>query len=201
MNKNKLDKLPQALRAVQHAVGGITKDQVNTHFRNKYANLNAVLDGIRIPLHDNGFYFTQPIRVTLDGRMVLTTYLFHESGEHIQSEMMIPDENKPALVGSAISYFRRYSLMSLLGLPTYDDDGAEAEKQGAINQQLSARVTQAEAIEFEENLNKVPEFRDKINAYMRDRLNVTSYAGLQRTTYEKWNTRLQEELDKTTGAQ
>lgn len=93
----------------------------------KYADLNAVLDACEQILLDNGLMILQPINED----MVVTQIIDVDSGEKIESFMRLPAINNPQQLGSAISYYRRYSLVSCLTLAATDDDGAEASKTTA----------------------------------------------------------------------
>jgi hypothetical protein len=90
--------------------------------RYKFAPLNIVLDAIRPALRDNGLAISQTPSTATGVR----TTLFHESGQWISFEPLLihPAGGTPQNVGSAISYARRYSILSILGLATEDDDGA-----------------------------------------------------------------------------
>ena len=101
----------------------LLKDSKNPFFKSKYASLNALMDVIEKPFHDNGLLLLQPIQ---DG-MVVTQIMNIDSDEIITSEMRLPDNIDPQKLGSAITYFRRYTLQSLLGLNAQDDDGEAAK--------------------------------------------------------------------------
>jgi len=86
-----------------------------------YAPLNVVLDSIRPHLKVNGLALTQI--PTAEG---VSTIVWHETGQflHFPPLLIKPAGNTPQGVGSAISFARRYALLSILGLATEDDDGA-----------------------------------------------------------------------------
>lgn len=95
-----------------------------------YADLTEIFRIINPLLEKHGLGFTQP----LDGKS-LKTILFHiESGESIESSVEIPQEvslakmNDFQVLGSAISYLRRYSLASVLGLVTDKDTDAGGQQ-------------------------------------------------------------------------
>ncbi len=94
-----------------------------------YADLPAIFEVINPLLAKHGLGFTQ-----LLGDAQITTVLFHfSSGEEIESTMTIPDNvqlkgmNDFQVMGSAITYYRRYSLSAMLGLVT--DKGIDAGGQ------------------------------------------------------------------------
>lgn len=122
-----IQKIASALGKFQREVGKITKDAVNPAKGSTYATLSAILNVINEPLYNNGLSFTQ--HPTADGG--LTTILMHESGEFFESAYhMTPRSRTPHDVGAAITYQRRYGLVSILGLNIEDDnDGNETEKK------------------------------------------------------------------------
>lgn len=96
-----------------------------------YTDLASVLGYVRPILAEHGIVVMQP--ATCDGSMasVMTTFL-HRSGERIDLPPLgMPCGRTPQEVGSAITYARRYSLLSALGLATEDDDGEAASKAAA----------------------------------------------------------------------
>jgi hypothetical protein len=94
----------------------------------KYADLADVIDCYREPLSKAGLALTQTLRVD-EGHMVLRTTLLHKSGEWIASEYTLQNYNRPQEQGSAITYARRYSVTSLLGIAAEDDDDGQAAQQ------------------------------------------------------------------------
>lgn len=116
--------LVKALSQVKPAV----KDAENPHFRSKYANLESVIEAVRKPLTDNGLAFVQEV---CPGRgACVQTILIHESGEiYAFRPIDIPVSKADAQgYGSALTYAKRYSLQTALGVPTSDDDGNDAAK-------------------------------------------------------------------------
>jgi hypothetical protein len=91
--------------------------------------IDAVIDG----LHDEGFGLSQWAE-TKDNGVLVRTVIFHESGGLLTlGELHLPvADSRPTAFGSALTYARRYSLMSAFGLATVDDDGMAA----STNQQF-----------------------------------------------------------------
>lgn len=91
-----------------------------------YADLADGLDAVRPVLARNGLAVLQAATTTEHGPTVVTTVL-HTSGQRVSASLaMKPMKGDPQAVGSAITYARRYSLFSILGLATEDDDGKAA---------------------------------------------------------------------------
>ena len=101
----------------------------------RYADLGAVLDGIRAHLSIAGLAYTQPL-LEDEGGLVLRTMLIHSSGQWLASELRIPTQDLigPQALGSYLAYARRYSIQGLTGVPIQDDDGAAAQVQAQAAQ-------------------------------------------------------------------
>jgi hypothetical protein len=115
-------------------MGTAAKTKVNPHFGSKYADLASIMDAVREPLAANGLAVSQSVANDANGVSVTTT-LLHESGETLVSEpCWLPVGKKdPQGYGSAITYARRYSLASLLGIVAdEDDDGNAASGAGKL---------------------------------------------------------------------
>jgi hypothetical protein len=96
-----------------------------------YADLPAIFEVINPLLKKNGLGFSQPIMGD-----TIKTIIFHiESGESIESLTEIPKNvalkgmNDFQVLGSAITYLRRYALSSILGLVTDKDTDAGGQQQ------------------------------------------------------------------------
>ena len=110
-----------------------------------YADLPAILAVINPLLAKYNLGFSQPLEG--DG---IRTIIFHtETGETIESFVSIPQnvqlkgQNDFQIMGSAISYFRRYSLSSILGLVTDKDLDATGTQQ-AVPQPQKPTLTSDE---------------------------------------------------------
>jgi len=124
MNKSEsITKLAAALGQFHGAMGKVGKDSVNPHFRNRYASLSNIIEAVTPHLNAAGLSIIQ--MPTTEG---LNTMLLHESGEYISSVSAIAakDPMNPQVVGSAITYARRYALGSVLSLNIDEDDDATA---------------------------------------------------------------------------
>lgn len=96
-----------------------------------YTPLDEVLDAIRGPLSENGLAVTQLVMAGPE-HTVLVTRLLHTSGQSIESHYPLPRNAGSQEMGSAITYARRYSLCSMLGIAgETDDDAQQAEQAGA----------------------------------------------------------------------
>jgi hypothetical protein len=112
------------LLEVKKEVGKISKDSTNPFFKSKYFDVNALLEHVEPILQKNGLVLLQPIK---DGSVSTCIYDV-DSSDSICSSIALPNIGDPQKLGSAITYFRRYTLQSLLGLQAEDDDGNKASK-------------------------------------------------------------------------
>ena len=108
--------LTDKLLEFQKQISVIKKDAKNPHFKNTYATLKQVLSEVKPILNEVGLLITQPI----DERGIGT--VITDGKDSISSFIPIPVGLAPQPLGSAISYFRRYTICSLLALEIDDDD-------------------------------------------------------------------------------
>lgn len=116
--------LHQKVYKCKLAIGKVTKNANNPHFKKSYADLNAIIEAVEPILLENGLLLLQPIH----GNSVCTQIIDVESGNMIESCMDLPIGLDPQKMGSAITYYRRYTLQSILSLQAVDDDGNMASE-------------------------------------------------------------------------
>lgn len=121
--------LASAMAAAFGEIEAATKDAKNPHFKSKYADLTAVIGAIKPALVKNNLFFTQNPEPHEHGVQV-ETILHHASGEAISlGKLFVPANKKDAQgFGSALTYARRYALVTAFGVPVEDDDGEAARK-------------------------------------------------------------------------
>jgi len=108
-----------------------TKSANNPHFRSKYADIGAVIDAIKPALVNHGLFFTQHPQPS-EGGVTVETVLHHAGGESVSlGSLFVPaNKNDAQAFGSALTYCRRYALVTAFGVPTEDDDGNAAARRG-----------------------------------------------------------------------
>lgn len=137
MNRSEMiGKLVAALAKAQGAMSPADKDGKNPHFRSRYATLASVIDAVKGPLSANGIAFFQDCECTNGEKgggvvIVTTTLALADTEEFISTSVKIPLAKADAHgIGSAITYGKRYTLMSICGVaPDDDDDGNAAVQQ------------------------------------------------------------------------
>ena len=130
MNRSESIKELAAAFVVAHAaIEGAVKDKTNPHFRSKYADLGNVVDAIKPHLSSNGLAFVQVPHESTESANV-ETILLHKSGEWLSLGVVtVPVSKADAQgYGSALTYARRYGLMSGFGVAPEDDDVNAAAK-------------------------------------------------------------------------
>lgn len=125
----------QAFAKAQKDFPLVKKTDANPFFKSKYAGLPSILEVVLPVLHKNGLYLTQS-PVTDGDRIGIKTMILHtESDESLEGTFTVNlAKNDPQGAGSAITYCRRYALVSMLGLNVdEDDDGNHASGQVTQN--------------------------------------------------------------------
>jgi hypothetical protein len=122
----------------QRQFGPALKKSVNSHFKSKYADLTSCIDAVMDGLNANGIALMQRSFECKDGVMVETTFI-HESGEVMESGLFhVPASKHDAMsFGSALTYARRYSLMTACGISSEDDDGVAASPRTEIKSEVN----------------------------------------------------------------
>ena len=133
MNSSEINELAAALVLAQAEFGAVPKGSTNPFFKSKYAALPEVVQHASPVLSKHGLAISQHICTNDNGDDLLLTYLLHRSGQFIAYSMklhLVKDD--PQAQGSAVTYARRYSYMSVLGLVAdEDDDGNRATQAQA----------------------------------------------------------------------
>ncbi len=119
----------KAFVKVQAALEPAIKNSVNPHFKSKFADLTSCYEACRKILSDHQIALIQQPCISEDGSTILKTHLLHVSGDGIVGEMHVCERAATSQQkGSALTYIRRYSLVSMVGLATEDDDGNAANE-------------------------------------------------------------------------
>jgi len=114
----------QKLYEAKQEIGKVAKNAKNPHFKNTYADLNALIDAVEPILLEKGLLLLQPIK---DGK-VFTVITNVEDATFVESYIDLTPGLTAQALGSQITYFRRYTLSSLLTLQAIDDDGQHASQ-------------------------------------------------------------------------
>lgn len=118
MNKS----INEKLFALQNEIGVISKDANNPFYKSKYFDINSLIKQLQPLFQKHRILLLQPIEESL----VYTRIVCVDSGEFVEASMKLPDLADIQKLGGAVTYLRRYTLSSLLGLQSEDDDGNAA---------------------------------------------------------------------------
>jgi hypothetical protein len=126
-----INELATALAAAQAEFHHAKRDSENPHFRSRYADLSAIWDACRPGLSSHGLSVVQSPRLVAAGESTwlveVETLLIHSSGQYLSDVLAVPvTAGSPQAVGSAVTYCKRYSLASFVGIaPAGDDDDGD----------------------------------------------------------------------------
>ena len=122
---DKTEKLDRALLYIHKGIGPrIITDEVNPHFKSRYATLAQVLDSIKGYANEHGVIIEQ----VPTGDMVLTRVTHVESSQFKEFEYRIQakDPTNPQGIKSANTYAKRDSLESFFNVAESEDDDGNA---------------------------------------------------------------------------
>lgn len=126
----------QKLAQAKSEIGAISKDSKNPFYKSKYFDINQLLQHVEPVLEKYGLMVMQPI---IEGKVV-SLIIDVETGKDCRSEITLTDERDPQKIGSQISYFRRYTLSSLLSLQAEDDDANKAIPKQPIEKRVFTKT-------------------------------------------------------------
>ena len=115
-------KIYAKIHEAKKEIGVVKKNAKNPHFKNTYADLNALIDAVEPILLEKGLIMLQPIK---DAK-VFTQIIDIDTFESVESCIDLSPNLTAQALGSQITYYRRYTLQSLMSLQSDDDDGQKA---------------------------------------------------------------------------
>ena len=142
------------------------KTRTGGEYTFKYADLSECKAAAKKPLSENGLAVTQLI----EDDFSLLTMLVHSSGQWISSRVKMPIMEQGAqAVGSAITYAKRYSFCSILGIVADDDEDGNLSQGNSAQKSPYKSPTKSLARTGKPTFNPTlidrPDFFDKIYEY------------------------------------
>lgn len=119
------ENMNEKLFKLQQEIGKVSKQSENPFFRSKYMDINSLLEAVYPLLKEHRLLLLQPIN---EGD-VITQIIDLDTDDFVESRIKLPESIDPQKIGSAITYYRRYALKSLLGIQEEDDDGNKSSKK------------------------------------------------------------------------
>ena len=142
-DSSKAYNLKTAMHEFQKLSISASKDGMNSHFKDskggasRFASLESVIEAVNEG-NKFGLYFTQEIayiRSDLESTPIplvrTTVHQINDDNTYVSECPIILQPaslQNPQKLGAAITYLKRYTLQSVYGLPSEDDDGNEASK-------------------------------------------------------------------------
>ena len=112
------------MHLAKQEIGKAQKKATNPRFNSNYVDINGALDAIEPILYKHGLLLIQPIT----DNHVCSVIIDVDSGERLESVLRLPDLQDAQKIGSCITYYRRYTLLSLCAMQSEDDDGNKASE-------------------------------------------------------------------------
>ena len=125
-------KIYAKIHEAKKEIGVVKKNAKNPHFKNTYADLNALIDAVEPILLEKGLIMLQPIK---DGK-VYTQIIDIDTFESVESCIDLSANLTAQALGSQVTYYRRYTLQSLMSLQADDDDGHKASTPQPIAKEI-----------------------------------------------------------------
>lgn len=155
MQVENIKNLAAAYCKAQPEIEGASKDKQNPAFRSKYADLGNVVDAIKPALGKHGLSFLQ-IPHEVDSAVRIETILLHSSGESLSLGCVTVPVTKADAhgFGSALTYARRYGLLTAFGVAPEDDDGNAAAKAPPQDRTPTAEELASVSVKLEDAAKK-----------------------------------------------
>jgi len=134
----------------------IAKNKTNPHFKNKYADLDSVLEATVPALIAEGLVVMHSTDFMGD-RFVLKTRLYHVSGEYLETIFPLPNITDSQKLGGAITYAKRYSYCALLCITADEDTDGNESSSIASSSTVKKNVAAASNISVDDLLSKLKE--------------------------------------------
>ena len=151
-----MKKMYQKIAEIKKHIGKISKDSENPFHKSKYFDINKLLEHVEPLLQEHGLLLIQPI----ENGSVVTRIIDIDEGVNMTSAIPLPKIDDPQKIGSCISYYRRYSLSSLLAIQSEDDD-AQKTMQPEKPWLNEGKPEWKEALKFIANGGTVAEIKKK----------------------------------------
>lgn len=167
--------LTEKLLQFQSKIGIVKKDSKNPHFKNTYASLEQILSEVKPILTECKLIVMQPINEKGIGTIIIDA----ENGHFIESFIPMPVNLAPQPLGSAITYFRRYTIASLLSLEIDDDDAQSTVKVShkiaePTLDEVNAKIINASSLaELKTLFESLPKNEQILATPLKDKLKLT----------------------------
>ncbi len=114
----KAQSINEKLFELRKEIGSISKDTKNPFYKSRYFDINSLIKQLDPLLEKHRLLLIQPI----EEDCVYSKIICIDGSGAVLSSLKLPQLNDAQKLGSCITYYRRYTLASLLGLQAVDDD-------------------------------------------------------------------------------
>jgi hypothetical protein len=185
---NEIDKISSALVGLQADMVTVEKSATNPFFKSKYAPLPEVMQTAQPLLAKHKLAVLLPL-TNINGESAIRTVIIHESGQMLEFDplpLMLTKQDAQGQ-GSAITYARRYAMMSVLGMVAdEDDDGNAATKQQSFG---TGKPTDSQVLRITKLAEEQGFSEDKISARLSsirtEQQAIDAIARLETLAFEK----------------
>lgn len=144
-----------AMAAAFPEIEGALKDRNNPAFKSKYADLSSVVDAVKPALAKHKLFFVQLTHEQAGG-VCIETVVGHADGDKFSfGKLFVPAAKQDAQgYGSALTYARRYSLMTAFGVCPEDDDGNAAVKTAPRQNETGEVISKDQLAQLQAEVNR-----------------------------------------------
>jgi len=154
---------------LQQEIGTISKDAKNPFYKSKYFDINSLIKQLQPLLKKHKLLLLQPI----EEDMVYSKLICIDGTGGVISALKLPEITDPQKLGSCITYYRRYTLASLLGLQAVDDDANVASGVTVDKKWLNQNTPEySKAIEFIKGGGSVEAIKSKYKVSVKEEANL-----------------------------
>lgn len=113
----------KAMLLVQNKLENPSAIADNPYFKSKYTPLDYLINHIKKQTVEHELFISQSAPIVNDN-VVVTTRLFHSSGQWIETKCSVPRGTDAQKTGAAVTYARRYALSAMFNISSdMDNDG------------------------------------------------------------------------------
>jgi len=121
--KKRVVGLEEKLFLLQNEIGALSKDTKSGIWSNhSYFTINQLLRNLKPLLQKYKLLLMQPLESRDSHQCLITKIKCIDTDKEISSDLFIEPQDNPQKMGSALTYYRRYMLVSFLALEADDDD-------------------------------------------------------------------------------
>ena len=142
MSEAKTEQVIKALANAMQAMPKVAKTGYNPHFKSNFANIDTILPTIKPILQANELMLVQKNVHAVDCAAIQTVVYHIKSGESLDlGTITVPMKKAdPQAYGSAVTYARRYALVTVFLMETGDDDDGNNASRPPKDDLMSIKV-------------------------------------------------------------